>query len=200
MILKRSSQASETFVVAHRGRFARDDRRHLPFEIGLELWHRITSRESGIIENLRRISHFGVSWRQDWQPCHAATSGWRFSFREKPGNSLPHRAIEATPEARQNPAISRFASPGGFVIRRPLRTPFYEPWGFALFLGSSAVEHSTVNRMVAGSNPARGAKKSFSRSLATNEFGIVASRKRLASLPAFAQFNKAGRHTPIDPC
>ena len=26
------------------------------------------------------------------------------------------------------------------------------------FLGSSAVEHSTVNRMVAGSNPARGAK------------------------------------------
>ncbi len=30
------------------------------------------------------------------------------------------------------------------------------PW-FRLFLGSSAVEHSTVNRMVAGSNPARGA-------------------------------------------
>src|ERR1700737_643700 len=29
---------------------------------------------------------------------------------------------------------------------------------FRLFLGSSAVEHSTVNRMVAGSNPARGAK------------------------------------------
>ena len=30
---------------------------------------------------------------------------------------------------------------------------------FRLFLGSSAVEHSTVNRMVAGSNPARGANK-----------------------------------------
>ena len=28
-----------------------------------------------------------------------------------------------------------------------------------LFLGSSAVEHSTVNRMVAGSNPARGANQ-----------------------------------------
>src|SRR3954463_13717383 len=28
----------------------------------------------------------------------------------------------------------------------------------ALFPGSSVVEHSTVNRMVAGSNPARGAK------------------------------------------
>src|SRR5882762_1378441 len=31
-----------------------------------------------------------------------------------------------------------------------------------LFLGSSAVEHSTVNRMVAGSNPARGAIDRFS--------------------------------------
>jgi hypothetical protein len=30
-----------------------------------------------------------------------------------------------------------------------------------LFLGSSAVEHSTVNRMVAGSNPARGARRLF---------------------------------------
>src|SRR5580692_3391062 len=29
----------------------------------------------------------------------------------------------------------------------------------ASFLGSSAVEHSTVNRMVAGSNPARGANQ-----------------------------------------
>ncbi len=36
----------------------------------------------------------------------------------------------------------------------------------AVFPGSSAVEHSTVNRQVAGSNPARGAKfkeASFSR-------------------------------------
>src|SRR5438874_6359944 len=33
---------------------------------------------------------------------------------------------------------------------------------FRLFLGSSAVEHSTVNRMVAGSNPARGAKSNQS--------------------------------------
>jgi hypothetical protein len=30
---------------------------------------------------------------------------------------------------------------------------------FRLILGSSAVEHPTVNRMVAGSNPARGAKE-----------------------------------------
>jgi hypothetical protein len=30
---------------------------------------------------------------------------------------------------------------------------------FAAFLGSSTVEHPAVNRSVAGSNPARGAKK-----------------------------------------
>ena len=38
-----------------------------------------------------------------------------------------------------------------------------EPLRFRLFLGSSAVEHSTVNRMVAGSNPARGAIWLFRR-------------------------------------
>jgi hypothetical protein len=38
-----------------------------------------------------------------------------------------------------------------------------EPLRFRLFLGSSAVEHSTVNRMVAGSNPARGASSLFCR-------------------------------------
>jgi hypothetical protein len=131
MILKRSSQASETFVVAHRGRFARDDRRHLPFEIGLELWHRITSRESGIIENLRRISHFGVSWRQDWQPCYAATSGWRFSFREKPDNSLRHREIEATPEVRQTRPFPALQAPGALLYagrcEPPLRTLGFRP-------------------------------------------------------------------------
>src|ERR1700722_3275451 len=52
------------------------------------------------------------------------------------------------------PPISSFASLGGFVIRCPSRT-----LRFRSFLGSSAVEHSTVNRMVAGSNPARGANK-----------------------------------------
>jgi hypothetical protein len=48
--------------------------------------------------------------------------------------------------------ISAYASDGRFVIRCPAREHL-----FRLFLGSSAVEHSTVNRMVAGSNPARGA-------------------------------------------
>jgi hypothetical protein len=53
-----------------------------------------------------------------------------------------------------NRPISAYASAGRFVIRCRSRTCV------SLFLGSSAVEHSTVNRMVAGSNPARGAKTS----------------------------------------
>src|SRR5437016_14055890 len=47
---------------------------------------------------------------------------------------------------------SSFASASGFVIRSRARTSVRP------FLGSSAVEHPTVNRMVAGSNPARGAR------------------------------------------
>src|SRR5207253_5194495 len=46
-----------------------------------------------------------------------------------------------------------FATAKAFVIRRPARERL-----FRLFPDSSAVEHSTVNRMVAGSNPAPGAK------------------------------------------
>src|SRR6266404_9982582 len=67
--------------------------------------------------------------------------------------SLPRRSFRPLLDTVPELPISSFASLGGFVIRSPSRTPF------RLFLGSSAVEHSTVNRMVAGSNPARGASK-----------------------------------------
>src|SRR5262249_46185429 len=54
---------------------------------------------------------------------------------------------------------------GDLVLCKPERLcytlPAREPL-FRLFLGSSAVEHSTVNRMVAGSNPARGASYGLS--------------------------------------
>src|SRR6516164_2528822 len=50
-----------------------------------------------------------------------------------------------------------------FVLCKPERlcytAPARSPRRVRLFLCSSAVEHSTVNRMVAGSNPARGARK-----------------------------------------
>ena len=80
--------------------------------------------------------------------------------RFMPSRSLKNAAKSLRPmqfrpsrAAAENPAIWSFATPEGFVIRCRLAND-----RFALFLGSSAVEHSTVNRMVAGSNPARGAK------------------------------------------
>ncbi len=45
-----------------------------------------------------------------------------------------------------------------------------------LFPGSSAVEHSTVNRMVAGSNPARGAK--FKNHDCDSDHGFLALRNQ----------------------
>jgi hypothetical protein len=71
---------------------------------------------------------------------------------QKASKPLWHKHFPPRIGAIANRIISSFARLGGFVIRSPLRTLS------ALFLGSSAVEHSTVNRMVAGSNPARGAK------------------------------------------
>src|SRR6476620_6200568 len=76
-----------------------------------------------------------------------------------PGCGLPRqappRALELASDCRANSmkdfGIWTFASRSGFVIRCPRERLF------RLFLGSSAVEHSTVNRMVVGSNPARGA-------------------------------------------
>ena len=57
-----------------------------------------------------------------------------------------------TTDAAVSTRISRFSSADAFVIRGPVRLP--------PFPGSSAVEQPAVNRLVAGSNPARGANKS----------------------------------------
>jgi hypothetical protein len=70
---------------------------------------------------------------------------------KRPPNRCKTSGFRTTPNtARQ--AYFSYASRIGFVIRCPLAIGLRR-----LFLGSSAVEHSTVNRMVAGSNPARGA-------------------------------------------
>jgi hypothetical protein len=56
----------------------------------------------------------------------------------------------------------RAAETAYFVLCKPWRLCYTQPVAnprFRSFLGSSAVEHSTVNRMVAGSNPARGANQ-----------------------------------------
>jgi hypothetical protein len=71
---------------------------------------------------------------------------------EMAGKPLTKGGFPVPADAWANQVISAYASAGRFVIRCPAREHLSR-----LFLGSSAVEHSTVNRMVAGSNPARGA-------------------------------------------
>jgi len=97
------------------------------------------------------------NWRPD--PSHLCMTQLRL-----PGSS--HRLAGGrkrrqivVPHGLSGPASSQSAA-RDLVLCKPERLcytlPAREPL-FRLFLGSSAVEHSTVNRMVAGSNPARGA-------------------------------------------
>jgi hypothetical protein len=74
------------------------------------------------------------------------------------GNPLSHSGIPPFPHVRPKRGNWSFATAKAFVIRRPARERL-----FRLFPDSSAVEHSTVNRMVAGSNPAPGAIGHFQR-------------------------------------
>jgi hypothetical protein len=70
---------------------------------------------------------------------------------------------------------------------------------FALFLGSSAVEHSTVNRMVAGSNPARGAKQIKYFAQNPNLDGKPRVGKSVAA-PGVKTRGFAGRFRSVSPC
>src|SRR5205823_6434615 len=144
----------EALVIAHRGYLAWNDRRHRPHESGQQIWHRITSNGS----NRRGRAWSGI--KSFWRSVRGAGEPLARPVRcqiafvgslKWPKNHCPARAFRPLLDTVLELPISSFASLGGFVIRSPSRTPF------RLFLGSSAVEHSTVNRMVAGSNPARGA-------------------------------------------
>src|SRR6266571_566038 len=145
---------NQALVIAHLGGVW-NGRRRWPHREGPDVWHRITS------------------WRipAHHQVCGANTSFW--------GSVRSAAVVRDRPAARQ---IAFFLSTKTATspcragsLHRPLRlrasglfpalqgcgallyAARRDPMGFRLFLGSSAVEHSTVNRMVAGSNPARGA-------------------------------------------
>jgi hypothetical protein len=100
----------------------------------------------------------------------SSSTGRRFLSRQSMTNGGPvrsnHRAARGKDPANRCRAVdflSRHVQASGRRIG-PLQARkalLYAPRSrtfVRLFLGSSAVEHSTVNRMVAGSNPARGAK------------------------------------------
>jgi hypothetical protein len=110
-----------------------------------------------------------------------ASGRGRGRIRKKAGPSLmqglPKRNMAAGTKARagsggcrkgtkrdfSQPQIRRRTAKGSlFRPLQALEALLYAPpceQRFRLILGSSAVEHSTVNRMVAGSNPARGASQ-----------------------------------------
>src|SRR5581483_6446135 len=99
----------------------------------------------------------------------------------RPPNCCETSGFRAMPEGSERPYFF-YARRIGFVIRWPAREHLHR-----LFLGSSAVEHPTVNRMVAGSNPARGAS-SFSRQpfcLSSPAHGSSSPRRDLRPDDAF---------------
>src|SRR5450631_783958 len=91
-----------------------------------------------------------------WPACGIA--GWdarpQSSVRQKGQQTLIAEAVCIPCRGRAGAAHFQLCKARGLCYTLARR----EPLRFRLFLGSSAVEHSTVNRMVAGSNPARGAK------------------------------------------
>src|SRR5581483_9125852 len=115
----------------------------------------------------------------------ACRSGSRHPASRTSENRPPNRCetsgFRAMPEGSERPYFF-YARRIGFVIRWPAREHLHR-----LFLGSSAVEHPTVNRMVAGSNPARGAS-SFSRQpfcLSSPAHGSSSPRRDLRPDDAF---------------
>jgi hypothetical protein len=147
-------EPKQAFVVAHGGNVAWDDRRFC-VEVGHNGWRRTSSHETRQTKPFGRLSRIsgpsitpvydGIA--QPWVPAAV-------SPRERKRRQIVVAQGLSDPASPQRTA-------GDLVLCKPERLcytlPAREPL-FRLFLGSSAVEHSTVNRMVAGSNPARGAK------------------------------------------
>jgi hypothetical protein len=154
----------QALIVAHDGDVTGNDRRRCLYEIGLDVWHLVSSLANPALATrnfLGPSSRFSDQFAAPiglevtfWLPCKPPEGTVHSGAlpQKNAGKSLWHNYFRPSIDATENPAIWCFASPGGFVIRSGLAND-----RFALFLGSSAVEHSTVNRMVAGSNPARGA-------------------------------------------
>jgi hypothetical protein len=153
-ILDRLRKPDEAFVIAHRGHVARNDRRRWLHVIKPEVWHRVTSAKSIVGSVVGECVLLTFSSRHSRSPDRALTRRIvRFIQSKRTPNRCSTRVLQAEPTPCQI---------GPFPALQGTEALLYAARGerlFRLFLGSSAVEHSTVNRMVAGSNPARGANK-----------------------------------------
>ena len=120
-------EPDQAFVVAHRGDVARNDRGHRPCEIGLDVWHRITSvAKPGSIERSSGNTSF-------WRPAGRRSAAPDAPARRRPADSasavrgnksLRRRQFPCPLDAAPERDISSFASRNGFVIRCRVRTRF----------------------------------------------------------------------------
>ena len=86
---------------------------------------------------------------------------------------------------------SRFQSRRGFVIGNRVRARA------AVFPGSSAVEQPAVNRLVAGSNPARGAKSPYSHPQRQSVAEAFHGKRKANSAAADTDTDRVGRQRPF---
>jgi hypothetical protein len=104
MLLDGLRKPDEAFVVAHRRDVAGNDRGGVFDEIGLDVWHRITSAKSGTAEVRGRISHFSDQFRAQLReadrPARRRTSN--SGALKKPNNPLQSAGFQAAATARQS--------------------------------------------------------------------------------------------------
>jgi hypothetical protein len=158
MRFNRLREPAQALVITDDGNAAWYDRRPAADQVGCCGWHRISSREIRHDRAFWPISRIGGPVHH----THIMTK-WHPSGSAPPRAGGRKRGQIVVAQGLSGPA-SRKSAAGVLVLCKPERLcytlPAREPL-FRLFLGSSAVEHSTVNRMVAGSNPARGAKRLY---------------------------------------
>jgi hypothetical protein len=124
----RLREPSEALVVAHQGDVTGNDRRRSPHEIGLDVWHLVTSlSESGVSKPQGGMSRFSdqfTAWTGRWAALADAEPPGPFALvpSGNAANSLCHRHFPPDLAAAENPAIWSFATPEGFVIRCRSRT------------------------------------------------------------------------------
>ena len=127
VILDGLREPNEAFFIAHRGEVVWDDGRHRSHQIGLDVWHRITSMARIRHGRASRVNaSFSGSVRgAQMQPERPARYPIAILRRcEKDDKSLRRRQFASLPDVASELPIWSFARLGGFVIRSPLRTGF----------------------------------------------------------------------------
>jgi hypothetical protein len=79
VIFDGACEPSEAFVITHCDYIDRNDRRYGPYAIGLDIWHRTTSAESGAVHGPWRMSLFGARLGDAEASPHRL---WRASDRD----------------------------------------------------------------------------------------------------------------------